>query len=618
MLIKFSSIAIFIFFPITCLGDFSFQLNEPRFESFLIEIADLLPQKFKKTIGKPIQIQFSELDDQYFEKINYFCSINRNASSNKNKIAYTKYRFSSNKIILNRQFKSEILKGSQFSTTTCLHGTVYRLAIAVILHELAHMYDSKIELEEDNTQRFYNSRKKDQNHIKRVRRVSETPQFLALVNFRRSKEWELNFWASPNPDEFRNVKENFAVNFEYFLLDPTFKCRRPALYHFLSQHFSHFPKSSCDTNNRIFSTSGKSIILDTTRLHSIRFLYGERVRDRIYSRWGHSFLHLVFCAPSKNHIDPTCLEDYNHHITIDFTAKNDEYNFNNFKGLFGHYISSINIHFFRDIQKESKMTRDLYSLPIYLSREEEEFILKRILEIYWGYKSKYFFITNNCTHELGTVIESALSVDHLARQKGILLRNSIHPGRILKSLYHAGLTPNDINSPEVISFPSKKDWLQRSFNNLSNWLPEGFSIKRYIRSELTFRRRLLADINAISDRIERIPLLASMMILEKNANKYALKVIKREAYRNMSEDLKKNYLDNTPAKNIYLPQNFVSAEYQYGVPLTQELLSEDVIRLKWESSISAYRSLQRDILAISQDEIDSLNDFYNEIHSSFN
>ena len=51
---------------------------------------------------------------------------------------------------------------------------------------------------------------------------------------------------SPDGYELASPVEFVAVNLEYFLLDPAYACRRPALYHYFAAHFGDEPpQASC-------------------------------------------------------------------------------------------------------------------------------------------------------------------------------------------------------------------------------------------------------------------------------------------------------------------------------------------------------------------------------------
>lgn len=48
------------------------------------------------------------------------------------------------------------------------------------------------------------------------------------------------------------------------------------------------------------------------------------------------------------------------------------------------------------IEYAEREFRDLDSVPLRTTEAEKRQFIYRALEIYWGYKGRYFFLTNNC------------------------------------------------------------------------------------------------------------------------------------------------------------------------------------------------------------------------------
>ena len=106
-------------------------------------------------------------------------------------------------IHLHTGFVPVILDPGRFSQSyPCQHGSTYRLAQATLLHEVSHVYDHL-------------------NH------VSESPEFQVIAHRRNGKLLTRYTGRSPDTYELSSAEEQFAVNFEYFMMDPEFSCRRP-------------------------------------------------------------------------------------------------------------------------------------------------------------------------------------------------------------------------------------------------------------------------------------------------------------------------------------------------------------------------------------------------------
>lgn len=136
-----------------------------------------------------------------------------------------------NKMFEDRKLKiKEIIGPEEFKIQ---HKTFYKTAKATLIHELAHFYFKYKPLDKYTKENFYN-----------------------LTNWRKTgtlfySRTQQNLQTDRSPDVYENKspEETFAVEMEYFLLDPLFKCRRPSLHNLFSRLFSFvpFPDYKCDT-----------------------------------------------------------------------------------------------------------------------------------------------------------------------------------------------------------------------------------------------------------------------------------------------------------------------------------------------------------------------------------
>ncbi|MDP2146375.1 MAG: hypothetical protein Q8J91_06785, partial [Pseudomonas sp.] len=168
---------------------------------------------------------------------------------------------------LNRKLLASLTDGTAATQQTLRpHGTVRRELLATVLHELTHIYDRARLWPKD--QRSLIQRCSRQNNITGLiglpdqcrgqndRRftLSDDPRLLDLAGWpqyvgRRGEREQHNRQVARSPDlyEITNPKEFVAVNMEYFLLDPSYACRRPALYRYYQAHFGWAPpaKDTC-------------------------------------------------------------------------------------------------------------------------------------------------------------------------------------------------------------------------------------------------------------------------------------------------------------------------------------------------------------------------------------
>ncbi|MDC6673846.1 hypothetical protein OEZ80_26115, partial [Leclercia adecarboxylata] len=133
----------------------------------------------------------------------------------------------------------------------------------------------------------------------------------------------------PDPYELTSPLEFVAVNLEYFLLDPSYACRRPSLQRYLRDHFSWAPENAADcADDYPFLNAGREfgrtplLSLDPARVYEVDYLFAE-ANDAWVSRWGHSMLRLVICAPGREP-GPGCRLDLDHHLVLSFRAFVDD------------------------------------------------------------------------------------------------------------------------------------------------------------------------------------------------------------------------------------------------------------------------------------------------------
>src|SRR6185295_13536115 len=100
-----------------------------------------------------------------------------------------------------------------------------RAALAAVIHELAHFYDRTPQGQ-----------------------LSRDPRLLDLAGWQVSPmrfglRTSHNAFSDRSPDryELTSPVEFVAVNLEYFLLDPAYACRRPALERYFAAHFGSVP-----------------------------------------------------------------------------------------------------------------------------------------------------------------------------------------------------------------------------------------------------------------------------------------------------------------------------------------------------------------------------------------
>jgi hypothetical protein len=298
-----------------------------------------------------------------------------------------------------------------------------RAALAAVIHELAHFYDRTPQ-----------------------GGMSSDPRLLDLAGWQVSPmrfglRLHDNAFRDRSPDtyELESSVEFVAVNLEYFLLDPAYACRRPALYDYFAAEFGSQPVRADCAPDLVYMQVGSDaslppvLLLDPGRVYAVDYLFAEG-NDRPMSAWGHSMLRLVICAPGRER-GPDCRLDLQYHQVLSFRAFIDDVQISSWRGLTGSYPSRLYVlPLAQVIDEYTKVElRGLQSIPLQLEPAEIADLLERTATLHWSYDGDYYFISNNCAVETFKLLH-----DGVPRLAGEDL-SSITPTGLLRRLRNAGI-----------------------------------------------------------------------------------------------------------------------------------------------------------------------------------
>jgi len=317
-------------------------------------------------------------------------------------------------LLLNRDLLAPLVEGTDGAR---------RAALATVLHELAHFQD-------------------------RAEGISHDPRFLDLsgwqvratrFNTRVAGRMRENRFVDRSPDAYELTRpaEYFAVNLEHYLLDPQYACRRPAMHRYLEQRLGATGTDAPCANDLVYVDAGEGggalAAIDPARVYAIDYLLAEGNAQPM-SRWGHSMLRLVVCAPGRAP-GPDCRLDLSHHRVLSFRAFVDDVQISSWAGLAGQYPSRLFVLPMEQVIDEYTKVelRGLRSVPLRLSQGEIAAVLERAGQLHWSYDGRYYFLGNNCAAETWKLLHD--SVPRLAEQ-GI---GSITPTGLLRRLENAGV-----------------------------------------------------------------------------------------------------------------------------------------------------------------------------------
>jgi len=360
---------------------------------------------------------------------------------------------------LNQRLLPALTDGSAANEKTHRpHGTVRRELLATVIHEVAHLYDRARLWSPDQHLLQGHCRQRASNlgqiglpddcrgQTDRRFTLSDDPRLLDLAGWpqrvgkRGLREQDnAQLARSPDPYELTSPLEFVAVNLEYFLLDPNYACRRPSLHRYFSEHFGWAPEPVGCTPGYPFLNAGREfgrtplLSLDPARVYEVDYLFAE-ANDAWVSRWGHSMLRLVICAPGREP-GPACRLDLDHHLVLSFRAFVDDVQLSSWDGLTGVYPSRLFIlPLGQVIDEYTKVElRGLASVPLKLRPEEVRQLVERSAELHWSYDGDYYFLSNNCAVETLKLLRSGTA------RSDLVALDSIMPNGLLEVLIHRGL-----------------------------------------------------------------------------------------------------------------------------------------------------------------------------------
>ena len=399
---------------------------------------------------------------------------------------------------LNSNLLDSLVDGSAATQKTQRpHGTVRREMLATVLHELTHIYDrSRLWPDAERTLIQRCTRRNgsagliglpDECRGQNDRRftLSDDPRLLDLAGWpqyvgRRGAREQHNRQVARSPDlyETSSPKEFVAVNMEYFLLDPSYACRRPALYRYYREHFGWAPaaKNTC-AQSFAFLNAGNDFAktplgkVDPERVYAIDYLLAEANQNWV-SRWGHSMLRLVICAPGRPR-GPDCRLDLDQHLVLSYRAFVGDVQLSSWDGLVGKYPSRLFVLPLAQVIDEYTKTelRSLASVPLNLSRTEIEETVEHAAEMHWSYDGNYYFLSNNCAVESLKLLRSG------SNNKQLNGLDSIMPNGLLEVLKGRGLADTSVldDPKEALRlgyhFDSFRERYQAMFDVLKKYLP---------------------------------------------------------------------------------------------------------------------------------------------------
>ncbi|SDQ24167.1 protein of unknown function [Pseudomonas sp. UC 17F4] len=507
------------------------------------------------------------------------------------------------------------------------HGTVRQELLATVLHELTHIYDrarlwqgAERQLitrctRQQNSQGKIGLPEQCRGQTERRFTLSDDPRLLDLAGWpqyvgRRGEREQHNRQVARSPDsyELSSPKEFIAVNMEYFLLDPSFACRRPALQAYLKAHFDWAPEHPACPGALPFLNAGNDFAksplgeIDPERVYAVDYLLAEANQNWV-SRWGHSMLRLVICAPGRPR-GPDCRLDLDQHLVLSYRAFVNDVQLSSWDGLTGAYPSRLFVLPLAQVIDEYTKTelRSLASIPLKLNRDELESLVRQAAEMHWSYDGNYYFLSNNCAVETLKLLRSGTANPRLNDL------DSIVPNGLLEVLEGRGLADVSVldDPREALRlgyrFDSYRDRYQAMFLVLKKQLPiKQDSVEAWLEQSAEQRQQWFAQADLRTS--------AALLLLEQASLRRQLLLAQDEVKQRYLSGRERNDASvgkaNNTLQQILANSGFLSRPAEllgssgYGLPQASErekLLSETRQRQKQLQTLSA--DLDKEVRAL--------------------
>ena len=508
-------------------------------QALLAEALSVLPPAFKQRLDRRVKVRWRPMPNEVYGRAGRFSGIE-----------------------LNSQLLPSLSDGSAATTPTRRpHGNVRRELLATVLHELTHLYDRAQLWPQEQQRLLQRCRQRlaslgavglsDACRGQTARRftLSDDPLLLDLAGWpqrvgTRGAREQANGQVARSPDayELSNPREFVAVNMEYFLLDPGYACRRPSLARHLREHFGGWtaPRQQPCVDAHASLNAGRDFArqplgtLDPARVYQIDYLLAEANQEWA-SRWGHSMLRLVICAPGRPR-GPDCRLDLDEHLVLSYRAFVGDLQLSSWDGLTGAYPSRLFVlPLAQVIEEYTKVElRSLASVPLQLERAQLERLVTRAAEQHWSYDGDYYFISNNCAVETLKLLRSG------SQHPRLQALDSILPNGLLETLVARDLADRSVldDPREALRlgyrFDSFRDRYQAMFRVLQQRLPiEQHSVEDWLEQSAEARRPWFAKADLRAS--------AALLLLEQAALRRQLLLAQ--------DELKRRYLSGRAAKD---------------------------------------------------------------------
>jgi len=287
-------------------------------------------------------------------------------------------------------------------------------------------------------------------------------------------------------------EEYYSTALAKYLLQVDYACSHPIYATYFERRYKH------DKTERECPSAVPFVVLsemnatirwiDPKTVSSIHLVFTSD-GESIVSSFGHVSLRIVICPKDAATTDQkACDKNLAEHVVLGFQAHVNDFSISIFKGLVGGYDARLFAYNFMDFYQANAISesRDLFSLPLLISSNDREKLVRSLSQMHWSYSKDYTIFSNNCT----SMLQDTLGVLWGTMAKNpIMLSSYIRPDHFFESMKQSGLiNPSvlyDLDQAESNGyyFPNTRPVYEKAFSVVKSntRLPEVDSLNEYLQ-----------------------------------------------------------------------------------------------------------------------------------------
>lgn len=583
------------------------------FKEFIKQVDAKIPAKIKKTVGN-YTVVFKDFGSLPATLCTKDVDLNQLV-----KTSIFKFR---KRIYVSQALAPYFNSSARFP---CANQTVQQITEKVILFQVASQYDianshwdnptdkSNISTCENTYQEVRGKTEGNvsticQYYLKNSYKISGSPTYKNLSDYKGNRIKSKNQMPLRlvNGNETSSPQEHFAINLTSFLVDPTYQCRKPAFQRYFAKLTGAVPfaPSECEKTTHLYTSSaGWKIDIAPEKVYQVHYLFAAK-GEELMSRWGHSMLRLVVCAPQRTTVGPECLTDVAYHVVLSYRANVDDVVVNYWDGLTGKYPSQVMFFSMPEIVDEYTrgQWRELMSLPLKISKEQQDLLVESIQEHYWSYSGDYKFLTNNCASETDQLLRAALPKTHPYQDTFAASPLGIYKNLSRQKLIDLSLL-NDKKAAQqkTYYFPTNKDALEKAFLKMRSHFPTYSNLTEWSQNSVAAERKEVYEL------LQTFEEIGSAYLLEKYVSLVQQRVQQTRLTKLLQNKTPDRRFTDVVEKIVESAQNRLPwnlSQGGYGIPLQNEVVSDEESNTRLQEAIKWNRQY-RDLVLKAFPDVDS-------------